>query len=191
MTIQWKETGDGSLSCRDAETGQLCHNRAGASLEALKNYTEPANLLALLKRPDRTIRLLDACYGLGYNTWVSADFLLRHAKQPFTLSVVAVERSPDMIAESPVIFDHPTLAFLKSKLSPLEHNIYYRTLRCLLDNKVGRFKVRFVEEWMIQADILEGKVDKPMAKNKQFRVQFLIFHSQTGWKVFPRSESDL
>lgn len=226
MAIDWEKTGDGSLSCRDKETGQLCHNRAGAALEALKNYTEPAGLLELLQSQERlfqtegqygeekaaeeepkevreakslsgvanlekagipqrpTIRLLDACYGLGYNTWVTADFLLRHVNEPFTLSVVAIERLPDIIQESPLIFDHPSLSFLKSKLSPSEHNIYYRTLRCILDNKIPRFKVRFVEK-------RSGNPDHSEKSPESWHVQFLVFDAERGWQVFPQETTHL
>lgn len=60
------ETEDGSLSCRDSDSGELYHNRAGAYLEALKDYAEPACLS--LTPGQRSIKVLDVCFGLGYNT---------------------------------------------------------------------------------------------------------------------------
>lgn len=171
MTPDWVTTEDGSLSCRDAETGQLCHNRAGAALEALRNYAHPSGAQALA-RNRREIRLLDACYGLGYNTWVLIDYLLRDSSAPFSLSVMAIERKPDMLRESPRILEHPSLDALKSKISPSEHNIYYRTLQCLLDNKVSRFKLQLIEEV------------------GQFRFQFLLPTENGDWEEFRSEQPD-
>jgi tRNA U34 5-methylaminomethyl-2-thiouridine-forming methyltransferase MnmC len=134
MTFELVATADGSLSCRDSETGQLCHNRAGAYTEALTHYAIPSEAIALAEQQGE-IRLLDACYGLGYNTWVLADYLLKAVPSPFTLSVVAVERSADIVGFLPQLFEHPTLDDLKNKIDASEHNIHYRTQSCCFNTK--------------------------------------------------------
>lgn len=62
-------TEDGSWSLRDPETGELFHNRTGAITEALKNYAEPSGALGVLQQTG-SLFVLDACFGLGYNTWM-------------------------------------------------------------------------------------------------------------------------
>ncbi|HEY9685990.1 MAG TPA: MnmC family methyltransferase [Coleofasciculaceae cyanobacterium] len=128
-------TEDGSVSCLDAETGELCHNRAGAYTEALKNYIEPSGLVELARRTGE-IKLLDACYGLGYNTWVLANELVKQLDSPFALSVVAIEKNPEILSFLPHVLEHPTFDPLKLKTGIKEHNIYYRTEECFNHTKV-------------------------------------------------------
>ncbi len=134
MSFTLQTTDDGSLSCVDSETGELCHNRAGAYTEALKNYTEPSGLIDRIRELG-TARVLDACYGLGYNTWVLIDQVLKEAQKPFTLEVVAIEANPETLSFLPQVLALPTFGALKNKIAPLEHNIDYRTLWCFDDTK--------------------------------------------------------
>lgn len=67
--MEFVTTGDGSLTCFNQEAGELYHNRAGAYTEALLNYVLPSQALEHLA-VSHELRLLDACFGLGYNTLV-------------------------------------------------------------------------------------------------------------------------
>lgn len=60
-------TADGSVTFRSERFGETFHSRKGAWQEALSKFVEPTHLQELARRSD-TIRLLDICYGLGYNT---------------------------------------------------------------------------------------------------------------------------
>lgn len=143
MSFEWVRTADGSFSCHDSETDQLCHNSAGAFTEALQNYAIPSGLVELA-RQQRDIRVLDACYGLGYNTWVLVQHLLQTVTTPFTVSVVGIEASAEILEFSPRIFEHPTLADLKNEIGTWEHNIDYRTQECSFDTKRGPQRVQNV-----------------------------------------------
>lgn len=66
-------TADGSLTLFNDEAGELYHNSAGAYTEALKNYVEPSCAVDTLRRTG-TLRVLDVCFGMGYNSFV----LLQH-----------------------------------------------------------------------------------------------------------------
>lgn len=133
MPYQLIQTADGSLSCLDVTVGQLCHNRAGAYTEAVNNYVLPSGLLNKAQKTG-DLRVLDACYGMGYNSWALINELLRgypHSKShnaPITLSIVAVERSLEIIQFLPQVLALPCFDVLNQNQSPLEHNIYYRTL---------------------------------------------------------------
>ncbi|HEY9788411.1 MAG TPA: MnmC family methyltransferase [Candidatus Obscuribacterales bacterium] len=83
-------TEDGSLSMRDEATGELFHNRAGAYTEALKNYAQPTDLTMWSKRQS-SLRVLDVCFGLGYNTFVILDEIMFGECSLEKLSITALE----------------------------------------------------------------------------------------------------
>ncbi len=146
MHFQLVPTADGSVSCIDSETGQLYHNRAGAYAEALQNYVQPSLLLDKIQNTGH-IRILDACYGMGYNTWAlinelaKLDFSASNPEQtPLTLSVVAIEKYPEVLGFLPQVLAHPTFDALKEKITPAEHNTYYRTPGCEFNTKLGGFE---------------------------------------------------
>lgn len=59
-------TGDGSFTFFSAEFGEAFHSRHGAREEAQYKFVEPTCLAEKAQQP--IVRLLDVCYGLGYNT---------------------------------------------------------------------------------------------------------------------------
>ena len=62
------------------------HTLAGARSEALHKYWEPAELTGLTAGP--SLRLLDICFGLGYNSLVSCEQAMEHN---LDLEIVALE----------------------------------------------------------------------------------------------------
>ncbi len=61
-----QQTADGSFTFFSAEFGQTFHSIGGARQEAERKFVEPTRLL--LKAGQPVLRILDICYGLGYNT---------------------------------------------------------------------------------------------------------------------------
>ncbi|MBD2039626.1 tRNA (5-methylaminomethyl-2-thiouridine)(34)-methyltransferase MnmD [Microcoleus sp. FACHB-672] len=59
-------TADGSFTFFSAEFGQTFHSHFGARQEAELKFTQPLQLAHKARQP--VLRLLDICYGLGYNT---------------------------------------------------------------------------------------------------------------------------
>lgn len=97
--LEFETTEDGSISLRDNETGELFHNRAGAYTEALHNYVQPSGALSVLTRTGK-LRVLDVCFGLGYNSMV----LLQQVLGASLLSDIAGEISITGIEiESPIL----------------------------------------------------------------------------------------
>jgi tRNA U34 5-methylaminomethyl-2-thiouridine-forming methyltransferase MnmC len=133
MTYELIQTADGSLSCLDVAVGQLCHNRAGAYTEAVNNYVLPSGLLDKIRKTGE-IRILDACYGMGYNSWALINELLRQhqrsesPRSAIALSIVAVEQSLEIMQFLPRVLALPCFDALNQNSSSSEHNIYYRTL---------------------------------------------------------------
>jgi len=64
----WKPqpTNDGSFTFFSKEYGESFHSRQGAKTEALLKFAQAAELRQ--KAQQSHLRLLDVCYGLGYNT---------------------------------------------------------------------------------------------------------------------------
>ena len=94
------ETGDGSITLADRETGEWYHNSAGAFKESLVNYAEPAMAFLRAENCPEQLALLDICFGMGYNTFTFIETLMQ-ADLPGptieTLSVKAVELDKSLI----------------------------------------------------------------------------------------------
>ena len=99
--IELVRTEDGSLSRFDEETGELYHNRAGAYTEALRNYYEASDANDRLQRTGE-LRLLDACFGLGYNTFVLLAELV-NAGCKGKIVVHAVETDAQILSAIPQV----------------------------------------------------------------------------------------
>lgn len=127
-------TEDGTPSCLDSVTGELCHNRAGAYTEALKHYAEPSGLLQRVRQTGR-LRLLDACFGMGYNTLVLLNEVLKDLPPGLAISATGIEYSSEILSHMPLLFDSGMFDALKTKTDLLEHNIDYRTQWCACDTK--------------------------------------------------------
>lgn len=59
-------TQDGSFTFFSSEFGETFHSQSGAKQEAEKKFVEPCQLIAKAQTRD-SIKILDICYGLGYN----------------------------------------------------------------------------------------------------------------------------
>ena len=61
-----KLTADGSFTFVSQEFGESFHSHHGARQESFFKFVEPTQLATVAQKP--VLRLLDICYGLGYNT---------------------------------------------------------------------------------------------------------------------------
>lgn len=99
--MDFVSTEDGSLTLRHAQTGEHYHNRAGAYTEALLCYVNPSGALKRLKRT-RYLHLIDACFGLGYNSFV---LLAEAIEQKLEGRVVidAIDNDPNLVNALPTV----------------------------------------------------------------------------------------
>lgn len=117
MELELAATEDGSLSLRDPATGELQHNRAGAYSEALVNYSQPCGIWHRDCKVKHELRVLDVCFGLGYNTFVLLTELARRVPDCFNkVSIVAVENDPRVLKLIPRILQYHKFADLNSVL---------------------------------------------------------------------------
>ena len=118
--MTWLTTEDGSLSWHDTQLDELCHNRAGAYTEAMTQYAQP-----LLAQPcTDPLNVLDACFGLGYNTWAIWQLALTLGKNVIT---TAIELDPKMWPRAITMLQQPCFDTLNRILNVSEHKIYYQT----------------------------------------------------------------
>ncbi len=65
---------DGSVTFHNEQFDESYHSRTGAKEQAVKKYAEPCHVAELAKRG--YIKILDICFGLGYNTAAAIDVAL-------------------------------------------------------------------------------------------------------------------
>lgn len=68
-------TEDGSFTFFSEEFGETFHSRQGAKAEAFLKFAEATHLAEKAAQP--SMRLLDVCYGLGYNTAAALEVIWR------------------------------------------------------------------------------------------------------------------
>lgn len=137
-------TEDGSLSLHETNLDELYHNRAGAFTEAITNYVEPAMQFLKLARAVGTVRpslrVLDSCFGLGYNSLALANSLASSNTDTsadlscgFNLQVEGIELDPDVLAVVPQVLDQDCFAALERQtLEQLNFKISVCDLRQFL-----------------------------------------------------------
>jgi tRNA U34 5-methylaminomethyl-2-thiouridine-forming methyltransferase MnmC len=89
-TLYTAITEDGSLSLVSGEYTELYHNRAGAYSEALLSYSRVAFSVWRFIHGQNLpgcLRILDCCFGLGYNSFV----LAQEAPAGLSLDITAIE----------------------------------------------------------------------------------------------------
>ena len=84
-------TADGSFTFFSEEMGESFHSIQGAKEEAYLKFVEPCQLAQKAQQP--VLRLLDVCYGLGYNTAAALETIW--ANNPSCrVELVALELDP-------------------------------------------------------------------------------------------------
>ncbi len=68
------KTGDGSYTYINDTYKEVYHSVSGAEEEAIKKYVEPTKIFELAK--NNHIRILDVCFGIGYNSAAAIDAVL-------------------------------------------------------------------------------------------------------------------
>lgn len=92
-----QRTEDGSFTFFSEAFGEAFHSRLGARAEAFEKFAQVTRLAALARqftKPDLPpIRLLDVCYGLGYNTAAALETLWA-GNPACRVEVIALELDP-------------------------------------------------------------------------------------------------
>ncbi|MEO0407316.1 MAG: MnmC family methyltransferase [Cyanobacteria bacterium P01_A01_bin.135] len=86
-------TADGSFTFYSEEFGEAFHSRQGARLEAEQKFVVPTQIRQ--KAAQGRLRLLDVCYGLGYNTAAALEATWQ-VNPHCRIEVIGLERSPSV-----------------------------------------------------------------------------------------------
>jgi tRNA U34 5-methylaminomethyl-2-thiouridine-forming methyltransferase MnmC len=81
-------TADGSYTFFSEEFAECFHSIQGAKAEALQKFVEPCQLSQKAQNP--RLRILDICYGLGYNTATALEVIWQHNPNCY-VELVALE----------------------------------------------------------------------------------------------------
>ncbi len=79
---------DKSFTFWDDDFKEHFHAKEGAETEALHKFTIPSGIQSLVNQQD--VKLLDVCFGLGYNSLITAEHLHQN-KSNYRLEVTALE----------------------------------------------------------------------------------------------------
>ena len=70
-------TGDGTVGLYDPNIDDIYHSAAGAATEALTKFVLPACIAHCIGK-NTDIKVLDLCYGIGYNSKVFLNYILKN-----------------------------------------------------------------------------------------------------------------
>lgn len=112
--ILWvpQPTNDGSFTFFSDEFGEAFHSRQGAKAEAFQKFAQATQLIQ--RATTKTVRILDVCYGLGYNTAAALETIWA-VNPTCRVEVVGLE----LDATVPLAAIAPPL--LESWSSPVQH----------------------------------------------------------------------
>jgi tRNA U34 5-methylaminomethyl-2-thiouridine-forming methyltransferase MnmC len=108
--LNWTMTQDGSYSLHHQALDEGYHNRAGAYTEALTNYVSPSGLVHRYGQ-GKPVQVIDACFGLGYNTFALIEQAWKTATTG-SLVITAIDTDPELFPCWPVILAQPCFAAL-------------------------------------------------------------------------------
>ena len=99
-------TADKSETYLNEQVGECYHSLQGAAEEAIQKYVIPCKIKELAKTGH--IRILDICFGLGYNSAMAISTALDENPN-CTIEVVGLEYDPDIISRIQEV--NPPIAF--------------------------------------------------------------------------------
>lgn len=116
-------TDDGSFTFRNMDVDETYHSHSGAANEARLKYAGPSGILEIAKaaEPDATMRILDYCFGLGYNSAAAID-AIRAVNPDVAIEIVALELDQGILDHACTI-DAPFESFQLVKKACVSHDV--------------------------------------------------------------------
>ena len=137
MGYNFVRTKDGTVGLFDEDVNDIYHSSLGAYSEALEKFVIPAQIERF---KDKTCKVLDICFGIGYNTKALLKYSLEK-KYNISFKIDAIELNKELIELSPFIKNHSDIydieidKFLLNSL--LKNNIidFNKIITKIRDNK--------------------------------------------------------
>lgn len=95
-------TNDYSVGLYSNEVDDIYHSAFGALTEAYEKFIKPVDLDAIFKN-QKDIKVLDICYGIGYNTKVFLNEFVKKKPQGYNINIDCVDSDELLIKISPFI----------------------------------------------------------------------------------------
>ncbi|MBW4500968.1 MAG: hypothetical protein KME57_15730 [Scytonema hyalinum WJT4-NPBG1] len=149
-----KPTADGSFTFFSHEFGESFHSHYGARQESFLKFVDPTQLALRANKP--TLRLLDVCYGLGYNTAAALQAIWAVNPNCY-VEVIGLEMNPAVpqAAIAHDLFDNWGYEYTQilTQLAS-EHQVLQHRLKATLLIGDARNSMRFVNNSGFQADAI-------------------------------------
>jgi tRNA U34 5-methylaminomethyl-2-thiouridine-forming methyltransferase MnmC len=137
-------TKDSSITFYNEEYGEAYHSVTGAVEEAFKKFAEPA--LEAVKGKSE-IRILDVCFGLGYNSAAAIDRILEHNLRA-EISIIGLEKDKKILGKikdlQPMIMSYHVIKdTVENKYKYDRDGIKIKLLVCDALDSVKKIKNKF------------------------------------------------
>ncbi|MEH2102044.1 MAG: MnmC family methyltransferase [Nostoc sp.] len=149
-----KLTADGSFTFVSQEFGESFHSHYGAMQESFCKFVEPTQLATAAQKP--VLRLLDVCYGLGYNTAAALQTIWA-VNPSCCVEVIGLELNPAVpqAAIAHHLFDNWNCNYIEIlKQLACEHQVQTPYLKAKLLIGDARNTIRLVHQSGFWADAI-------------------------------------
>ncbi|MGB6300407.1 MAG: MnmC family methyltransferase [Rivularia sp. (in: cyanobacteria)] len=149
-----RETADGSKTFFSEEFNESFHSHFGAKQESYFKYVVPTLLKEKASR--KVLRLLDVCYGLGYNTATAIETIWQTNPECY-IEVIALELNPKVpqAAIEHQLFENWNANLIDSLTSlAFEHRVQTKSLQATLIIGDARDKISQVYQSGFKADAI-------------------------------------
>jgi tRNA U34 5-methylaminomethyl-2-thiouridine-forming methyltransferase MnmC len=124
-------TKDSSITFYNEEYGETYHSVTGAVEEAFRKFAEPA---LIATKGKSHVRILDVCFGLGYNSAAAIDEILKQNIN-CEITIVGLEKDEKVLEQiknlEPMIISYPVIKDM------IEHNYKYDRNGIKIDLLIG------------------------------------------------------
>ena len=175
------KTGDGSNTFYSETFGEWFHSKEGARNEAQKTYIEASCLAQRVRsqEPTQSLKILDICYGLGYNTAAALETIFQtnpNAKVEIIGLEIDIEVARSAIAQNLTnAYSHDTQKILQhlAENNQVDSNKNWPHLRAQLSLGDARQQIQplIAQNWL--ADIIFLDPFSPPHCPQLWTVEFL------------------
>jgi tRNA U34 5-methylaminomethyl-2-thiouridine-forming methyltransferase MnmC len=173
-----RETADGSKTFFSEEFNESFHSHFGAKQESYFKYVVPTLLME--KASSKVLRLLDVCYGLGYNTATAIETIWKVNPECY-IEVIALELNPKVpqAAMEHQLFDNWNANLIDSltKLA-FENRVQTQFMKATLIVGDARKKINQVYQSGFKADAIFLDPFSPPQCPHLWTIEFLQLVSQ-------------
>ncbi len=161
-------TNDDSVGLYNPEFNDIYHSAFGAVIEAYEKFVCPS--LKYIDNFNKNVRVLDICYGIGYNTKVFLNELLKNKETDKNFYIDCVDTDKVLFELSP---------FIKNKIDFINKLRYKKLLYKNINNYYEAKKIVSLKQKNLNYKI-NTKVNKIILLNliKNFGVEFLSEESK-------------